>query len=88
MKKFKALYDGYILGVGETNAEAVNNEIAETEYNNLQDILHNQPTAPDGYGYRLTESLEWELYELPTIEDEAPTAADYEAALAEMGVEV
>ena len=36
-------------------------------------------------GYRLTAELEWELYELPPVEeDEEVTAEDDEAALAEM----
>lgn len=64
-------------------------EITEAEYNRIKAIIDSRPTAPDGYGYRLTENLEWELYEMPIeeIEEEA-TAEDYEAALAEMGVEV
>ena len=43
-------------------------EITETEYNHILEIIRNKPTAPDGYGYKLTESLEWELYEAPTEE--------------------
>jgi hypothetical protein len=39
-------------------------------------MLHNMPSAPDGFGYRLTESLEWELYELPIVEDEELTEAE------------
>ena len=41
------------------------NKITESQYNEILSMLHNIPTAPDGYGYRLTEGLEWELYELP-----------------------
>lgn len=65
-------------------------EITETQYNEILAMLHNRPPAPDGYGYRLTAELEWELYELPAEEaaDEEATAEDYEAALAEMGVKV
>lgn len=65
-------------------------EITEAEYNHIKSIIDNRPTAPDGYGYRLTVELEWELYELPPEEvtDEEATAEDYEAALAEMGIEV
>ena len=40
-------------------------EITETKYDEILTILRNRPTAPDGYAYRLTEGLEWELYELP-----------------------
>lgn len=65
-------------------------KITEAEYNRILGIIRNKPTAPDGYDYRLTEALEWELYELPVVEevDEDATAEDYEAALAEMGVNV
>lgn len=40
-------------------------EITETEYNNILAIIRNKPTAPTGFSYRLTDDLEWELYELP-----------------------
>ena len=64
-------------------------EITEAEYNHIKSIIDNRPTAPDGYGYRLTAELEWELYEMPVEEvEEEATAEDYETALAEMGVEV
>lgn len=62
-------------------------EISKEEYDRIKAIIDNIPTAPIGYGYRLTAELEWELYELPPVEeDEEVTAEDYEAALAEMGV--
>ncbi len=59
--------DGYIvcLGVGE--------EISEEEYNEILEIINSRPQAPEGYTYRLTTSLEWELCETPKIE---PTAED------------
>ena len=64
-------------------------EITEAEYNRIKSIIDNRPTAPDGFAYRLTENLEWELYEMPVEEvEEEVTAEDYETALAEMGVEV
>lgn len=64
-------------------------EISKEEYGRIKAIIDNRPTAPIGYGYRLTAELEWELYELPPVEeDEEVTAEDYEAALSEMGVEV
>ena len=46
-------------------------EITETQYNEILAMLHNIPTAPEGFAYRLTEELEWELYELPAEEVEA-----------------
>ena len=65
-------------------------EITEAEYNRIKSIIDNRPTAPEGFAYRLTKELEWELYEMPTNEEEEEeaTAEDYESALAEMGVEV
>lgn len=62
-------------------------EITAEEYEEIMEMLKNPPEAPEGYEYTLNENLEWELYELPVI-DEEPTAEDYETALAEMGVKV
>lgn len=53
-------------------------EITEAEYNNILEIIRNKPTAPDGYGYRLTDALEWELYEIP-VEDDDPEISEAEA---------
>ncbi len=55
-------------------------EITPEQYNEILDMLRNRPTAPEGYGYRLTESLEWELYELPPVGvEEDPELSDSEA---------
>ena len=54
-------------------------EITESEYNRIKTIIDNRPTAPDGYGYKLTESLEWELYELPLEEPEELTETEQKA---------
>ena len=59
-------------------------------YLHIEEALRARPTAPAGYDYRLTTSLEWELYQLPEPEpevDEEATEADYLASLAELGVE-
>lgn len=53
-------------------------EITETEYNEILSIIRNKPNAPDGYGYRLTDALEWELYEIP-VEDDDPEISEAEA---------
>jgi hypothetical protein len=45
-------------------------EITAEQYDEIQIMLRNRPTAPEGYGYRLTEDLQWELYELPPVEVE------------------
>ena len=52
--------------------------ITETEYNEILSMIRNPPAAPDGYGYRLTENLKWELYELPPA-DPDPVLSDPEA---------
>lgn len=50
-------------------------EITETQYNEILSMLRNRPTAPDGFAYRLTAELEWELYEAP-VEEEPELTAD------------
>lgn len=63
-------------------------EITAEQYDEILTMLRNRPTAPEGYGYRLTDDLQWELYELPPAEEveEDATEEDYLAALAELGV--
>lgn len=51
-------------------------EITEEKYNEILSMLHSRPIAPEGYGYILTESLEWELYELPPVEDDPELTAE------------
>lgn len=77
---------GYIVSV-VAGVSAANSNATEEEYLAVKSLLTNAPPAPDGFYYRLTESLEWELCLLPTIEEEA-SEADYRNALREMGVEV
>ena len=62
--------------------------ISEEEHNRILAALKNKPTAPVGFDYRLREDLEWELYELPEMEEipEEATDGDYIAALQRMGV--
>lgn len=62
---YKYINNGYIIGVG-TGAGA-GSEITEDEYNTILDKINNRPTAPEGFTYRLTTALEWELCELPPI---------------------
>lgn len=61
----KYINDSYIVGVG-TGAGA-GSEITEDEYNKILDKINNRPTAPEGFTYRLTTALEWELCELPPV---------------------
>ena len=48
--------------------------ITQEEYEHIQEMIRNRPTAPEGYAYRLTNDLEWELYELPEEEEPELTA--------------
>lgn len=51
-------------------------KITKSQYDKILVMLRNMPTPPDGYGYRLTEALEWELYELPAEEGEISEGDD------------
>lgn len=63
----KYVNNGYIIGlsIGAGTGE----EITEDEYNTILDKINKRPTAPEGFTYRLTTALEWELCELPPIEN-------------------
>ena len=61
---YKYISDKYIIGVG---TGAGTEEISEQEYNNILDKINNRPEAPEGYSYRLTTAMEWELAEIPKI---------------------
>ena len=79
--------DGYIVSIMHGAKES---NISDAEYQAIMDKMNRKPTPPVGYDYRLTTSLEWELYQLPDQEPEADdeaTEADYLASLAELGVE-
>lgn len=79
--------DGYIdsivSGVGAANSNAT-----EAEYSAVKAIMENAPNAPDGYYYRLTETLEWELTMLPEMPEPEATEADYLEKLEQLGVDV
>ena len=42
-------------------------EIAESEYNHIKSILCNIPAAPEGYNYKLSKELVWEIYKLEEV---------------------
>lgn len=71
MRCYKILDNNYILAIGTGKG---GEEITESRYNEILSILRNRPTAPDGFAYRLTKELEWELYELPPMEEPELTA--------------
>ena len=76
MRYFKILQDGYIRAIGQG---AGGEELTEAEYSTFLENIHNKPAAPDGYGYRFTDANEWELYELPIVEDDDPEVTEAEA---------
>lgn len=50
--------------------------ISQQEYKRVKTIVNQKPTPPEGYGYRLTDELAWELYELPQEADPELTAEE------------
>lgn len=55
-------------------------EITVERYNIIIDMLRNRPSAPSGYKYVLTDTLQWELLELEAEETEDdPELSDAEA---------
>ena len=85
---YKIIDNGFIAMIGEKiNGES----ITKQEYDSLLSIIHNVPSAPIGYTYKLkSDTLTWELVELPPIDDtdEDATESDYIDALNDLGVEV
>lgn len=63
----KYINDSYIVGVG--TGAGIGSKITEDEYNTILDKINNRPTAPEGFTYRLTTALEWELCKLPPIKN-------------------
>ena len=76
MEYKKIMLNGYILGVALVKTGG---NITEADFTKISDMLRNRPTAPDGFAYRLTTGLEWELYELPTEESEELTETEQKA---------
>lgn len=68
---YKYINENFIIGVGIGSG---GEEITEKEYNSILEKINNRPEAPEGFSYRLTTSLEWELCEVsktePTAEEE------------------
>lgn len=69
MRYYKITSNGYLhsIGTGGVSGE----EITHQEYERIENVIRNAPTAPDGHAYVLTESLEWEM-----IKAEAPDVID------------
>ena len=91
MRCYKEAADGYISGIGTGPGGT---EITQEEYNRILAAIHARPEPPEGYDYRLTEALEWELAERTAEEESTGQAsaedetADMRAALEVLGVSV
>lgn len=55
--------------------------ITAEEYVEILAMLRNPPIATEGYGYRLTEGLEWELFELPPADPDPELSAEEALAI-------
>lgn len=71
----------YYYKIGSTYAaspvEIVGAEaISRHEYERVKAIVNQKPVHQDGYGYRMTADLTWELYELPQEADPELTAEE------------
>lgn len=68
---YKVTINGYVMALSNRNGE----EITESEYNTILQKIQNKPIDPGGYTYRLrADDLEWELVELPPMEEPELTA--------------
>lgn len=66
--------DYFVAGVASSETPFADN-ITEEDKNSIVSTLCNKPTAPEGYEYRLrADDLEWELVELPPVEEPELTA--------------
>ena len=60
---YKNTENAYIVSISKGAGEI---EISEAEYKAILSVIRSAPAAPDGYVYLLrTDTLEWELAELP-----------------------
>ena len=83
MRYYKTISESYIISAG-TGAGS-GEEITEAEYNSIVDTIRNRPASQDGFCYRLTNNLEWDLYECPAAEDTDPELSAEEALEIIMG---
>lgn len=58
---YKLIDAGYIISVGQTQ-KPTENDISESEYNEIMTVIRNKPADTDTVGYRLREDLTWEEY--------------------------
>ena len=79
MKYYKNVVDGYLISLEKRETVTTGTEITEAEYNHINSLLADRPTAPDGFSYRLSANLEWEQYEFPTVDDVDEDISEAEA---------
>lgn len=72
---WKQSINGYVTAIGTGKGSE---EITETQYNEILSLLQSRPIAEEGFDYRLTADLQWELYEVP-IAEESDEITDEEA---------
>lgn len=61
MKYYRQIVDNQIISISINGG---GEEITETEYNKIMEIIQSRPSA-EGKGYRLKTDLTWEEYVLP-----------------------
>ena len=72
---YATIIDGYIVCISEKSGNVV---IPHEQYLVIISKIHDKPTTPIGYVYRLrADTLEWELVELPPVQE--PELTDEEA---------
>lgn len=55
--------------------------ITAEAYDAILAMLRNPPAAPDGWTYRLTVDLRWELEELPPVDEDPEISAEEALAI-------
>lgn len=85
MKYYKNVCGDYLISISTVCGDT---EISTEEYERLMEIISNRPAdAPEGYQYRLNAStLEWDLAELPPVEDTDATIEDWESEMGRLGI--
>lgn len=63
----------YIASKSEVSGPDV---ITKEEYERIKSVIDQRPTPPEGYEYRLTSNLTWELHDLPEEGDPELTAEE------------
>ena len=77
MRYYKLLDNGYITSVGTGGRGG--EEITESEYNEIREVISSKPTATETMDYRLREDLTWEPYEVEPPEPAEDELDDAEA---------